>query len=105
VARVVCVLFKLKQGTSLLIVLEFFAIGKSTASGMIRDFVKSVNIEMRNKIAWPIGNQLCSEMEDFCAFSNLFAVVKAIDGIHFDIRSLNVSPEDYFYFKSGGYII
>jgi hypothetical protein len=103
IARVACAFFKLTQGASLLIVSEFFAIGKSTAFGMIRDVVKSVNIEMRSKISWPTGNQLRSMMEDFHTFLGLPAVVGAIEGTHFDIRRPNVSLADYFYFKIGSY--
>jgi hypothetical protein len=103
VARVACSLFKLTQGASLLIVFEFFAVGKSTASGMVRDFVRAVNIQMRHEISWPTGHRLRSGMEEFQDFSGLPGVVGAIDGTHFDVRRPTISPEDYFYFKSGGY--
>jgi hypothetical protein len=70
---------------------------------MIRDFVRSVNIERRNEIQWPTGNRLRSGMEEFRAFSGLPAMVGAIDGTHFYICRPTNSLEDYFYFKSGGY--
>jgi hypothetical protein len=98
VTRVACALFKLTQGASLLLVSEFFAVGKSTASGMVRDVVKAVNIEMRHEISWPSGQRLRSGMEDFHEFVGLSGVVSAIDGMHFDVRKLDISPEDYFYF-------
>lgn len=42
-------------------------------------------------------------MEEFWDFFGLRGVVGAIDGTHFDVRRPTISPEDYFYFKSGGY--
>ena len=42
-------------------------------------------------------------MAQFREFSRLPGVVGAIDGTHFHIRKPNDSPEDYFYFKSGGF--
>ena len=103
IVRVACTLFKLCQGASLLLCSEFFAIGTSTTSGIIRDVVKAVNDELRSEITWPTGNRLQMIMGQFREFSGLLAVVGAIDGTHFHIRKPNHSPEDYFYFKSGGY--
>lgn len=103
IVRVACCLFKLCQGASLLLCSEFFAIGVSTTSGIIRDVVKAVNDELRHEISWPTGNRLQLTMAQFREFSGLPGVVGAIDGTHFPIRKPNTSPEDYFYFKSGGY--
>jgi hypothetical protein len=58
-------LFKLTMEASLLIVLEFFAVGKCTAFAIICDVVKFVNIEMRNTISWPISNHLHFVMDEF----------------------------------------
>ena len=103
IVRVACTLFKLCQGASLLLCSEFFAIGTSTASGIIRDVVKAINDELRHEISWPTGERLQLIMNQFREFSGLPGVVGAIDGTHFHIRKPNHSPEDYFYFKSGGY--
>lgn len=103
VVRVACTLFKLCQGASLLLCSKFFAIGTSTTSGIIRDVVKAINDELRGEISWPSGNRLQMSMGQFREFSGLPGVVGAIDGTHFHIRKPNVSPEDYFYFKSGGF--
>lgn len=103
IVRVACTLFKLCQGASLLLCSEFFAIGTSTTSGIIRDVVKAVNDELRGEISWPTGNKLQVNMAQFREFSGLPGIVGAIDGTHFHIRKPNISPEDYFYFKSGGY--
>ena len=46
IVRVACTLFKLCQGASLLLCSEFFAIGMSTTSGIIRDVVKAINDEL-----------------------------------------------------------
>ena len=103
IVRVACTLFKLCQGASLLLCSEFFAIGVSTCSGIIRDVVKAINDELRHEISWPTGNRLQLNMAQFRKFSGLPRIVGAIDGTHFHIRKPNHSPEDYFYFKSGGY--
>lgn len=103
IVRVACTLFKLCQGASLLLCSEFFAIGTSTASGIIRDVVKAINDELRHEISWPTGQRLQLTMAQFRQFSGLPGVVGAIDGTHFHIRKPNQSPEDYFYFKSGGF--
>lgn len=103
IVRVACTLFKLCQGASLLLCSEFFAIGTSTVSGIIRDVVKAVNDELRHEIAWPTGNRLQMIIAQFREFSGLPGIVGAIDGTHFHIRKPNDSPEDYFYFKSGGF--
>lgn len=103
IVRVSCTLFKLCQGSSLLLCSEFFAIGVSTASGIIRDVVKAINDTLRHEISWPTGNRLHLNMAQFREFSGLPGIVGAIDGTHFHIRKPNHSPEDYFYFKSGGY--
>lgn len=103
IVRVACTLFKLCQGASLLLCSEFFAIGISTTSGIIRAVVKAVNDELRSEISWPIENRLQLIMAQFREFSGLPGVVGAIDGTHFHIRKPNDSPADYFYFKSGGF--
>ena len=99
-AKAAYVLFKLTMEASLLIVLEFFAVGKCTAFAIIRDVVKFVNIEIKNTISWPISNHLYFVMDEFCEFFGLPAIVRAIYGTYFDIHKPNINPEDYFYFKS-----
>jgi hypothetical protein len=102
---VACALYKLVQGSSLLQCSEFFAIGKSTVSGVLRDVVHAINIEFRCEIAFPRGNRLLNVMREFEEFCGLPSVAGAIDGSHIHIRKLFVGPEDYFYFKSSSYTI
>lgn len=103
--RVACVLYKLANGSSLLVCSELFAMGKSTISLAIRDVVKAINMVFRQEISWPQGIRLQTCMVDFHDWCGLPGVVGAIDGTHFAIRKPHAAPEDYFYFKSGGYTI
>jgi hypothetical protein len=103
VVKVACALYKLTQGASLLSCSEQFAIGKSTMSCAIRDVVRAVNVVLRREIQWPRGNAVQTAMDDFREWCGLPAVVGAIDGTHFDIHKPHHSPEDYYYFKTGGY--
>ena len=92
IVRVAYTLFKLCQGASLLLCSEFFAIGTSTTSGIIRDVVKAVKDELRGEISWPTGNKLQVNMAQFREFSGLPGIVGAIDDTHFHIRKPNISP-------------
>jgi hypothetical protein len=82
-----------------------FAIGKSTVCLAVRDFVRAVNVEFRSEISWPRGNRLLTTISEFRDWCGLPGVVGAIDGTHFHIKKPTLVPEDYFYFKSGGYSI
>jgi hypothetical protein len=103
--KVAVALYKLCQGASLLICSEQFALGKSTVCEAVQEVVRVVNVHFRHEIAWPHGNRLLQGMADFKEWCGLPGVVGAIDGTHFDIKKPTVGPEDYFYFKSGGYTI
>jgi hypothetical protein len=103
--RISCTLFKLAQGASLTIFLELFAIGVSTVSNILHDTVRAINVVLRDQISWPTGQQLVETQMQFRELCNLPAVVRAIDCTHIHIAKPSVGPEDYFYFKSGGYTI
>ena len=72
-------------------------------SDIIRDVVKAVNDSLRADITWPTGHRLHLNMAQYREFLGLPGLVGAIDGTHFHIRKPNNSPEDYFYFKYGGF--
>ena len=97
-----CAIYKLVQGASLLRCSKLFAIGKSTVAGVLRDIVHAINLQFRHQIAFPTRDR---PMQDFFDFCGLPSVAGAIDGTHIHIRKPFVSPQDYFYFKSGGYTI
>lgn len=55
---VVCTLFKLTHGASLLVCSEMFAIGKSTISMVLREVVNAINNTLQHEIMWPTGERL-----------------------------------------------
>ena len=59
--------------------------------------------ELHHKISRRTSNWLHLIMAYFREFREFSQVVGAIDGTHFHVRKPNDSPEDYFYFKSGGF--
>jgi len=103
--RVALALYKITQGATLLQVSEAFAVGKSMASYIIREFIVAVNVQLRNQIAWPTGRRVTENMSDFKELCGLPGVIGAIDGTHIGIRKPSRAPEDYYYHKSGGYSI
>jgi hypothetical protein len=103
--KVAVTLYKLCQGASLLICSEQFALGKSTICETVQDIVRAVNVHFRQEIAWPSGNRLLQCMADFKDWCGLPGVVGVIDGTHFHIKKPSIGPEDYYYFKSGGFTI
>jgi hypothetical protein len=105
IIRVYCTLFKLAQGASLTICYELFAVGTSTVSSILHDTVHAINVVLCDQISWPIGHQLRQTQIEFRGLCSLPAVVDAIDCTHIDIAKPAVGPEDYFYFKSGGYTL
>ena len=48
---------------------------------------------------------MIAAMTEFREFCGLPTIVSAIDGTHFDIQKPLVGPEDYFYFKTSGYLM
>jgi hypothetical protein len=103
--RIAYAFYKLAHSASLLICSEFFAIGKFTVSGVLRDVVHAVNDQFRSEIAFPRGPCLTTVMNDFHDFCGLSGVAGAIDGTHVHIRKPFMGLEDYFYFKTSGYSI
>jgi hypothetical protein len=103
--RIACTLFKLSHGASLFICSEMFAVGKSTVSMMLREVVHAINEVLWHEIAWPTGQRLLDTQADFRRLCGLPAVVGAIDGTHVSISKPKFGPVDYFYFKSGGYLL
>jgi hypothetical protein len=101
--RVCCTLFKLAQGCSIFICFEFFAVGKTTVSQMLRDTVYAINETLRHKLTWPNGQKLLDcqlRFRDLCGMPGL---VGAIDGMHVAISKPQFGAEGYYYFKSSGY--
>jgi hypothetical protein len=103
IVRICCTLFKLAQGASLTICSELFAVGTSIVSTILYDTVRALNVVLRDEIAWPTGQQLVQIQVEFRELCSLPAVVGAIDCTHIHIAKPAIGPEDYFYFKSGGY--
>jgi hypothetical protein len=101
--RVCCTLFKLAQGCSIFICYEFFAVGKSFVSKMLRDTVCVVNDTLRHKLSWLSGQQLLECQLHFRDLYGMPGLVGAIDGMHVVISKPQCGSEDYYYFKSGGY--
>jgi hypothetical protein len=103
VVPVVRTLFKLAQGAILPICLELFAVGISTVSKMLYETVHAINVVLRHEISWPTGRRLVETQVAFKALCKILAIVGAIDGTHIHIVEPAARPEDYYYFKSGGY--
>jgi hypothetical protein len=101
--RTAAAIYKLVQGASFLVVSEFFAIGESTVSTMLREVVNTINEVFKNKIQWPDREQALINMEEFKQYCDLPSVVGAIDGTHFNIAKPAHFSEDFFYFKTNGY--
>ena len=100
-----CTLFKLSHDASLFICSKIFAIGRSTISLVLREVVQAINVMLRSEIAWPIGERLLETEATFHELCGLLGVVGAIDGTHVSICKPWYGCVDYFYFKSGGYIL
>ena len=103
VVRVACTIFKLTHGASLLICSEFFAVGRSIVSLMLREVVQAINVALRSEISWPTGNILLETEADFKSLCGLPGVIGAIDGTHVVISKPKSGHVDYNYFKNGGY--
>ena len=101
--RVAITLYKLIHGSRYLLCLENFVVEKNTIYQSIRAIVKVINVEFKNEIYWPCGNQLIEKMNEFKQYCGLPRVMGAIDVTHFDIKKPLVTFEDYYYFKNGGF--
>jgi hypothetical protein len=53
VVRVPVTLFKLAQGSTLLLCSELFVIGRPTVSEILREVVTAVNVVLQHEIKWP----------------------------------------------------
>ncbi len=101
-----CVVYKLAHGVNFLICNKLFAIGKSTMSFVLHEFVEVANITFRKLILWPIKAKMNVVMEGFGHLFGLSNVDDAIDGTHIKIpKPKTTFPEDYYYHKTRGYSI
>jgi hypothetical protein len=103
--RVCCCLYKLAQGTNLLVYSEQFAIGRSTIGLVIREVVCAICIVYADEIRWPCGHEMRQVMLEFKKWSGLSSVHGAIDCIHVAISKPRLYPEDYYYYKQGSFTI
>jgi hypothetical protein len=101
--RVCACLYKLAHGANLLACSEKFAIGKSTVSIVIREVVAALNTCFGDLISWPRGDEMREVMLDFKRFCGMPSVHGALDCTHIAISKPSEFPEDYWYFKTGGY--
>ena len=101
--RTAAAIYKLVHGAPLLIVSEFFAIGLSTVSMVLREVVNAINIIFKNEIKWPSREQATINMAEFKEWCSLPGVIGAIDATHFSISKPAQFSEDYYYFKTNGY--
>jgi hypothetical protein len=84
---------------------EAFAIGRSTVGLVIREVVSTINIAYNDLIKWPRREYMRQVMLDFKSFCGMPSVHGAIDCTHIHISKPALFPEDYYYFKTGGYSI
>jgi len=101
-----CAMYKLAHGVNFLICNELFAIGKSTMSLVLHEFVEVANITFKKLILWPVGAKMNVVMEGFGHLCGLSSVHSAIDGTHIqNLKPKTTFPKDYYYHKKGGYSI
>jgi hypothetical protein len=103
--RVFCCLYKLAHAVNMLSYSELFAIGHSTVGLVIREVVSAINIVYSDIIRWPRGPEMREVMTDFKAWCGMPSVHGAIDCTHISIAKPASFPEDYYYFKTGGYSV
>jgi hypothetical protein len=65
IVKVVVTLYKLCQGTLLLVYFEQFAIGKSIVCVALCDIIRAINIEFREQMKFLSGNHLLDVMCEF----------------------------------------
>jgi hypothetical protein len=103
VVRIAVMLFKLAQGSTLLLCSELFAVGRSTISEIMKEVVMAINVVLRNEIKWLRGVKAIQTQNAFKEVCGLPDVLGAIDCTHISISKPKVGSEDYYHFKSGGY--
>ena len=72
---------------------------------MLRQIVHTINVALRLKIQWPVGDTVAILEGEFRNLCGLLGVLGAIDGTHFSISKPCFALADYFYFKSREYTI
>ena len=60
---------------------------------------------LRKEISWPRADEVTEVAGDFENLCGLLGILGAIDGTHFAISKPKLGPSDYYYFKSGGYMM
>jgi hypothetical protein len=105
VVRVVVTLFKLVQGSTLLLCSKLFAVGRSTVSEILKEVVLAINVVLRNEIKWPRGVKAIQSQNAFKEMCGLPGVLGTIDCTHISISKPKVGSKDYYHFKSGGYTL
>jgi hypothetical protein len=101
--RVCCCLYKLAQGANFLACSEKFAIGRSTVSLVIREVVRAIKSVYSDVVRWSRGAEMRQTLMDFKAWCGMPSVQGALDCTHIAISKPTAFPEDYWYFKTGGY--
>jgi hypothetical protein len=72
---------------------------------ILREVVGAINIVFGDLIRWLEGEDMEDVGADFQVMSNMPSVHGAIDCMHITISKPKVCPEDYYYYKQGGYTI
>lgn len=85
--------------------INYFTLGRFIALTMLRETVQAINVVFRNEITWPSRQRCVDSQLAFKVLCGMPGVVGAINGTHIHIAKPGVGPEDYYYFKSGGYTI
>jgi len=97
---VLCAIYKLAHGANFLVCNELFAIGKSTVSKVLHEFVIAMNFVFKKLIASPIRIEMAIVMENFKQWCGLLNVHGAIDNTHIIIyKPITLFPEDYYHHK------
>lgn len=98
--QVLCAIYKLAHGANFLVCNELFAIGKSTVSKVLHEFVIAMNFVFKKLIASPIRIEMAIVMENFKQWCGLLNVHGAIDNTHIIIyKPITLFPEDYYHHK------
>lgn len=85
--KVVVTLFKLMHGSSIPLVADKAALGKSTVSDILRQVCSAISTHFGHLIAWPVGRRLARTATAFQCKQGLPNCIGAIDGSHIYIAS------------------